>query len=704
MGKMHKVLMLLLIAAMLLITLVLDLNLPVGVIHGIPYVVLISVSYWMPWRLAPIVLAAVSTLLIVVGYHYSTERVDTTALLLNTGLEAAVLWITAYLVLRYRASSRSLEDREQRLRALVSTAVDGVMIIDANGTVQEYNPACEKLFGYRSDEVIGQNVKMLMPPPYREEHDEYLHRYRATGNKRIIGIGREVEGRRKDGTTFPMELSVGEASPGGQQVFVGIIHDITVHKSAEQSLRIAKEQAESASHAKSQFLANMSHEIRTPMNAVLGYTQLIENDPELPEKYRRPLKAIHSAGNHLISLIDDILDLSKIEAGAMELDVRDFDLDDLTEDVAEMFAMRCEQKGLLWQADVSVSERTVHADDRKLRQILINLLGNSVKFTDRGRVGLTVEQSGRRYIFSVSDTGPGINQEAQQRIFEPFQQAEEGEAKGGTGLGLAITRRHIELMGGSLSLESTPGEGSCFRFELELPPAEGDLILNYGHTGQLCRLAEPYRVRALVVDDVEDNREVLSGLLEMAGVEVTMANSGKEALQCIAEQIPDIVFMDVRMPVMDGLAAVQQLRERWPAETIVCVAITASGLLRQRSFYLDAGFDDFIGKPFLFDKVCDCMVRHLNVEFEHESAAEMIPRTRPCDDAPGEIDLPNSLRESLLCAARINALTEIETLIVELKELGPGAQCLADELENLLARYDMDGVIALINQVSARTE
>jgi len=212
-------------------------------------------------------------------------------------------------------------------------------------------------------------------------------------------------------------------------------------------------------------------------------------------------------------------------------------------------------------------------------------------------------------------------------------------------------------MGGSLSVESTPGEGSCFRFELELPPAEGDLISKHLHTGQLCRLAEPYRVRALVVDDVEDNREVLSGLLERAGVEVTMANSGSEALQCIAEKIPDIVFMDVRMPVMDGLTAVQQLRERWPAETIVCVAITASGLLRQRSFYLDAGFDDFIGKPFLFDKVCDCMVRHLNVEFEHEPAAGMIPRTKPCDDAPGEIDIPDSLRERLLCAARINALT-----------------------------------------------
>jgi CheY-like chemotaxis protein len=350
---------------------------------------------------------------------------------------------------------------------------------------------------------------------------------------------------------------------------------------------------------------------------------------------------------------------------------------------------------------VHIGERAVRADDRKLRQILINLLGNAVKFTDQGLVSLKVEQTGQRYTFSVEDTGPGITEEAQKRIFEPFQQAEEGEVKGGTGLGLAITRRHIELMGGSLSLESNPGEGSCFRFELELPPAEGELMLKSEQKGRFCRLAKPCRVRALVVDDVEDNREVLSGLLERAGIEVAMASSGAEALQLIAQQKPDIIFMDVRMPVMDGLTAVRQLRERWPAEGIVCVAITASGLLRQRSFYRDAGFDDFIGKPFLFEKVCDCMVRHLHVEFVHEPDAGVPARARPCAGEPDTIQLPGSMRERLLAAARINALTEIETLIAELKGLGPDEQCLAEELESLLLRYDMDGIIALIDRLPA---
>jgi PAS domain S-box-containing protein len=701
-SKARKLLVILLFAGLLVAMLIWDMNLPPGVIHGIPYVVLILVSYRLPWRSAPAVLAGLGTILIVVSYLFSSTDVATRTLVLNIGLEGAVLWVTAFLVMRYRASSRSLEDREQRLRAVIATAVDGVIIIDAAGTVQEYNPACERLFGYRADEVVGKNVKMLMPPPYRHEHDQYLLRYRTTGVKRIIGVGREVEGRRKDQSTFPMELSVGEARPGGRQVFVGIIRDTTRRKSAERSLRIAKEQAESASRAKSLFLANMSHEIRTPMNAVLGYTQLIESDAELPEKYQRPLKAIRAAGNHLVSLIDDILDISKIEAGAMELNLRDFDLGDLIEDVSEMFAIRCEQKGLQWVTEVSIEDRAVSGDDRKLRQVLINLLGNAVKFTDSGRIRLRVGQLDRRYDFGVEDTGPGVTDEARERIFEPFQQAEEGDAKGGTGLGLAITKRQIQLMGGTLTLDSSAGEGSCFSFQLELSPAENALTPAAQGTCRGLRLSSGQRIRALVVDDVEDNREVLRGFLARAGVEVEQANDGDQALERIAEQQPDIVFMDVRMPVLDGLTAVKHLRERWPDEQIVCVAITASGLLREPSYYLDAGFDDFIGKPFLFATVCECISRHLQVESEQEPAARVAGSSQPPSSDVENERLPAALRERLLAATEINALTEIETLIEELRALDAGAPALAHRLEELLRQYDTDGIADLVRRTSVR--
>jgi CheY-like chemotaxis protein len=205
------------------------------------------------------------------------------------------------------------------------------------------------------------------------------------------------------------------------------------------------------------------------------------------------------------------------------------------------------------------------------------------------------------------------------------------------------------------------------------------------------------------VDDVKDNREVLSGLLERAGVEVATANDGAQALERVAEQRPDIVFMDVRMPVMDGLTAVRHLRERWPKEPIVCVAITASGLLRQRSVYRDAGFDDFIGKPFLFETVWDCMARHLHVDLDHASVEEApsAVATQTADIAA--VRLPEALRERLLAAAEINALTEIEALIGELKRFGPGAQALADELDGLLSQYDTDGIAARLRQVSAKS-
>ncbi len=701
-SKKRRTLLLIAATVVLLPTmLVWELNLPANVIHGMPYVVLITLSYWMPWRWAPVVLAAVAALLVIVGYVYSDVLIETSALVLNVALETTVLGVMALLVMRYRSSTRSLEDREQRLRALISTAVDGVIIINATGTVQDYNPACERLFGYHANEVIGKNVKMLMPPHYADEHDHYLRRHRTTGVKRIIGIGREVEGRRKDGSVFPMELSVGEAFTGSKQVYVGIIRDITQRKMNEQSLLIAKDQAESASRAKSLFLANMSHEIRTPMNAVLGYAQLLESDPQLPERYRHPLRAISTAGNHLIGLIDDILDLSKIEEGAMELHQRDFDLGDLVEDVSRIFSMRCEQKGLAWRLDTRLVECAVRGDDRKLRQVLINLLGNSVKFTDQGQVSLKVEQNERRFSFSVGDTGPGISEEAQASIFEPFQQAEEGRAKGGTGLGLSITQRQIHLMGGDLSLGSTPGEGCCFAFELELSPAESAITATPDRSRCTMRLADSQYIRALVVDDVEGNRDVLRGMLEQAGVLVDTANNGEQALQHIAQQRPDIVFMDVRMPVMDGLEALRRLRERWPNERIVCVAITASGLLRKRSYYMDAGFDDFISKPFLFETISACMSLHLGVDFEYRAVTENRSVATQNERGLDAIELPREFRRRLLDAAGTHALTEIEDLIGELKQLDPDAQALTEELEELLAAYDMDGISELVEKLPA---
>ena len=683
---------------LVIVALIIDLSIEPGVIHGVPFVVLISMSFWLPWRFAPPLLALTGTLLVIARYLYLANEAATQAMLYNVAMETAVLWVTALLVLAYRKSARSLEDREKRLKALIETAVDGVMIIDAMGIVQEFNPACEQLFGYTADEVLGNNVRMLMPAPYQEEHDQYLFRYRNTGVRRIIGIGREVEGRRKDGSTFPMELSVGEARPGGQQVFVGIIRDVTARHAAELSLHIAKEQAEGANRAKSIFLANMSHEIRTPMNGVLGYTQVLENDAQLPSRFRQPLRAIRSAGNHLIRLIDEILDLSKIEAGAMELQCRSFDLLDLLEGVAQMFQIRCEEKQLSWQASYDIQQGMVSGDDQKLRQVLINLLGNAVKFTDRGSIRLNVQQIGQSYRFTVEDTGPGISEQERVRLFEPFQQAEQGAIKGGTGLGLAISRRQVELMGGSLDLDTAPGEGCRFHFELELPAIGMTDSESTGGSRIRIKLAPGRRLRALVVDDVEDNREVLSLLLENAGIETTKASNGAEALEKLAENESDIVFMDIRMPMMDGLAALQEIRHRWPDRKLICIAITASGLLRRKEFYLEAGFDDFLAKPFIFEKVCERIKRHLAVEFTEPEPVTAVDQNAGNFDA-SQYRIPADLQRRLLRAAETNALSEIEAGIAELRQLDEASGLLAARIAKLVANYDTQGIAAEIRKV-----
>lgn len=598
-----------------------------------------------------------------------------------------------------KARERVLKDREARLRAVINTVVDGVIITDAYGTIQDFNPACEKLFHYEAPEVIGRNVKMLMPPPYCEEHDTYLERYRQTDERRIIGAGREVQGRRKDGTSFPLELSVGETRQGDSPIFVGIIRDITARKRTEAALQAAKDQAEVASQAKSLFLANMSHEIRTPMNAVLGYTELLENERHLPANVRQSIGAIKRAGTHLLELISDILDISKIEAGAEKLDNEDFRILALIEGLSEIFAVRCEQKKLHWRVENNLDDRPVHGDQRKLRQVLINLVGNAVKFTESGEIKLEIRQVGESYQFAVADTGPGISQEVQSRIFEPFQQAEQGLHKGGTGLGLAIAKRQIELMGGALQLESRPGGGSRFFFSVRLPPAASTILQPDVSMTRVVGLLPGYRVKALVVDDIEDNREILAKMLQTMGAEVFTAQDGWQGLVQARRHMPQIAFIDMRMPVMGGLETLDRLRTEWPKERIVCVAVSASGIYHHREHYLEAGFDDFIGKPFSLDQLAACLERNLQVRFAREPRVQPALKPGPKVVDFSEVKLPRALQERLRRAAELNAFTDFDAALSEIRAGDSEVQKFANHLQTLLSRYDRAGLLAALEQI-----
>ncbi|MBI2381680.1 MAG: response regulator [Gammaproteobacteria bacterium] len=451
----------------------------------------------------------------------------------------------------------------------------------------------------------------------------------------------------------------------------------------------ARDEALQANRTKSSFLANMSHEIRTPMNAVLGYTQVLRSDAGLSEQQAKALSAIESAGLHLLDIINDILDLSKVEAGALELRIADFDLRELVEGMAQLFQLRCEQKGLAWRLASNIEPGTlVRGDQSKLRQVLINLLGNAVKFTDSGYVELSVQGDGEDYAFAVADSGAGIPLAQQAFIFDPFHQGESGHQKGGTGLGLALVKRHLELMGSAIALESAPGAGARFRFALCLPP--GEMASQQRLPGELGQADRPLAV--WVVDDVAGNRDVLCQLLAQVGLAAHDFADAESALAALEREAPDLVFMDIRMPGMDGFAALARIRAEPGLAGIKVVAITASSFERLPEAYLRAGFDGFIPKPFVFGAVCSLITELTGAHFfATPPAASTV--------AAGEWRLPAALKDQLTQAANQADLSALRALQPALAEF-PGV---ASRVEDFMSRYDVDGMLHFLAEVSHET-
>ena len=469
---------------------------------------------------------------------------------------------------------------------------------------------------------------------------------------------------------------------------------------SSRRLEEAKAAAEAANQAKSVFLANMSHEIRTPMNAVLGYAQILQRDETLPPGHRKAIDTIERSGNHLLGLIDEILDLSKIESGRMEVHPQDFDLNELISSLSAMFAMRCEQKRLVWKVQ-TVREGVVgvYGDRNKLGQVLINLLGNAVKFTDSGEVCLRVTRQGCvEYRFEIIDTGKGIPPEMREKVFEPFTQGSEGVKKGGTGLGLAISKRQIELMGGELSLDSKFGQGSRFYFTLKLPPALGEVVLQTrAQKGKVLRLKEGCLVNALVVDDVQENRDVLVTLLQGIGAAASSAENGKQALEKLRGTRFDIVFMDIQMPEMDGLQAVQSIFKEFGKNFTKLVAISSSVLIHEQNKYFQTGFDDVMPKPFRVEQLCECLMKMLAVQFDYAEVGKEVAGTSGTQ-LFRQVIIPPELLQRLKRAAELCSITEIEEHLDSLGSLGENARLLAEHLRGLSQTIEFEQVMKVLNQ------
>ena len=562
-------------------------------------------------------------------------------------------------------------------------------------------------------EVVGEGYRSVASIPLLSKGQLHgvltaasrqLHRFRQEDVDLLLSIGHQIGVAIENARLFEAEQRRAE--------------QFRVIKEAAEEARRA---AEVANEAKSAFLANMSHELRTPLNAILGFSQIMQRDPALPTGQRENLNIINRSGEHLLILINDILEMSKIEAGRITLSENNFDLYRLLADLESMFRLRTRDKSLQLCFERSLDvPQYIRTDEGKLRQVLINLLSNAVKFTEKGAITLRVNADRDRdreslsplsisplyLLFEVEDTGPGIAPEEQDSIFDVFVQAESGRQaqEGGTGLGLPISRQFVQLMGGELTVESPPsippsggevkgGQGSIFRFDIQISQVAATDVQPTQPARRVIGLEPNQPVyRLLVVDDSVDNRKLLVELLEPLGFEIREANNGQESIEVWERWQPDLIWMDMRMPVMDGYEATRQIKTAPGGQSTVIVALTASAFEEERARVLSTGCDDFVRKPFREAEIFDKLSEHLGVRYLYKDEpladsnqigeGDQKPLT-----AADLVALPLELLADLRQAVKEINLEKANAIIDRIGQRDePMAQALAELVENF--RFD----------------
>jgi PAS domain S-box-containing protein len=584
---------------------------------------------------------------------------------------------------------------------VIQTALDCIITMDSAGKVLEFNPAAERTFGYRRDDVVGQVMSdLIIPPAYRELHRKGLERYCATGEAHVIGKRIEIVAQRADGTEFPVELAINVVRQEGSPIFCGYLRDLTERKNAEAE-RGAKEAAEAANRAKSTFLANMSHEIRTPMTAIMGYAEMLLEPDQTMSDRQDALQVIRRSARHLLELINDVLDISKIEAGKMTVERTSMDPVQIVVDVVSLMRPAAIAKGLDFKLVFGDAiPRTIQSDPLRLKQILMNLLGNALKFTDRGeiRVKIMNELKGEsnHLIVEVTDTGIGLTRNQMQRLFQPFTQADDSMTRrfGGTGLGLAISKRLAELLGGEIAVESLSGVGSVFRVTVDGGPAAG-VEMRYDLTEAV--LTTPalihsnrkitLRGRILLAEDGPDNQRLIALHLRKAGAEVAIAENGRVAVDLVRAQQFDLILMDMQMPVLDGYAATSELRHRGCQLPII--ALTAHAMAEDRGKCLAAGCTDYLSKPIEKQSLLSAVAAYLPGSAIDEVTIPSLPEKNPATSSThlkstfaDDPDMKDAIREfvsTLPCrVAKIEQLLkehnfgELQTIVHQMKGAGGG--------------------------------
>ena len=554
--------------------------------------------------------------------------------------EQVLLFSIIHDITQRRKAERALRASEQKYRSLLETTQEGFWLIDTERKTLEVNDSLCAMLGYAREEMLGKTPFDFVPA---EQH--------ATLSAQLANLPRaeyrnyELTFQKKDGGSLHTLITASMLRNETGKVLgrFAFITDISELKRYQAELVRAREAAEAANRAKSSFLANMSHELRTPLNAVMGYAQMLAKAPDLLPEYRRMAETINRSGEHLLTLLNDILDLSKIEAGRFDLHPKPCDMRYFLRAIGEIFQARSAQKGLDFQQEIAENVPSeVEMDEIRSRQILLNLLSNAVKFTERGYVRLCCNYTGGTLYFSVHDSGPGIAPEQQESIFQPFQQAGDERYKAqGTGLGLAICRKLTELMGGSLEVESRAGQGCTFYLRIPAEVLSREVLepvtsrLDTDTVQGYARLDDNAPLRTLIVDDIAENREILFNLLRPLGFSVRHAASGEECLRVLQDWRPDVVLMDLKMPGLDGLETTRRIRDMDLEMPII--AVSASAFSEDRSAATAAGCNDHLAKPVHASELFACLSKHLQLEWNFAPTA-----------APPATALPAAYREKLL--------------------------------------------------------
>lgn len=568
--------------------------------------------------------------------------------------------------------------RVSEVDAIIQKMPDGVVVVDDKGVTRFVNPAAEALFGLDADQLMGS--------PFGHPV--------SRGGKTEIQIIR--------GFKDPIQAEMNAASIEWRGTPASLIsfRDITGRKQMEAALRenqahlkTAKEAADAANRAKSQFLANMSHELRTPLNAILGYSQILIKDQNLSYDHREAAEIIHSSGTHLLTLISDLLDIAKIEAGKVVLEPSEFDFQIFLQAILEPVAFKAKEKGIDLTLDAAPDLPShVQGDEKRLRQVLLNLLSNAVKFTEKGAISLKVryDDHGKAF-FKVMDTGSGIPPDALETIFNPFEQGADASKGGdGTGLGLAISASLVRLMGGNIVVESNMGKGSSFWFEIPLKSVQKPISAPRPKPAPASETAPILgpggrRLTALIVDDNALNRALARGVMKRLGFHTVESNDGLDAVKKTAEIKPDVVLMDLFMPVMDGFEATAKIRKESSPKQPMIMALSAdvSGDAKDRC--VQAGFDEFIEKPMSLDE----LTRKLRERFGDNRRPEA-PNELSCTD--------ETVVTALSELAAMGDIRGIHGLAEKQKQHDPESAAFYDRLIECANQFRIDELEALIHK------